>query len=65
MQRLSVTALACSFWREGCLMDKSKLPKWEAIDDVPTVLALTAAICLWGFVASAVTIYSSTLAHWI
>jgi hypothetical protein len=61
----SVTALACSFWREGCLMDKNKLPTWEAIDDVPTVLALMAAICLWGFVASAVTIYSSTLAHWI
>jgi len=24
-----------------------------------------AAIYLWGFVASAATIYSSTLAHWI
>ena len=46
-------------------MDKSKLPKWEAIDDVPTVLALTAAICLWGFVASAAMIYSSVLAHGI
>ncbi len=46
-------------------MDKNKLLLWEKSDDVPTVLALMAAICLWGFVASAATIYSSTLAHWI
>jgi hypothetical protein len=45
-------------------MDKDKLIMWDASDDVPTVLALMAAICLWGFVASAATIYSSTLAHW-
>jgi hypothetical protein len=44
-------------------MDKNKLIVWDASDDVPTVLALMAAICLWGFVASAATIYSSTLAH--
>ena len=34
---------------------------WEADGAVPTVLALVAAICLWGFIASAATIYSSTL----
>ncbi len=45
-------------------MDKDKLPTWETSDDVPTVLALMAAICLWGFVASAAMIYSSTLAQW-
>ena len=45
-------------------MDKNKQLIWEASDDVPTVLALIAIICLWGFVASAATIYSSTLAHW-
>jgi len=44
-------------------MDKNKYFMWEASDDVPTVLALVVAICLWGFVASAATIYSSTLAH--
>jgi hypothetical protein len=57
----SVTAFACSLRREGCQMDKNKLPTWEASDDFPTVLALMAAIYLWGFVASAATIYSSTL----
>ncbi len=46
-------------------MDKNKLLIWEATDDVPTVVALMAAICLWGFVASAAMIYSSTLADWI
>ena len=44
-------------------MDKNRQVIWETSDDVPTVLALMAAICLWGFVASAATIYSSTLAH--
>jgi hypothetical protein len=46
-------------------MDNNKLLLGEPSDDVPTVLALMAAIYLWGFVASAATIYSSTLAHWI
>ena len=46
-------------------MDKNKLYMWEASTDLPAVLALMAAISLWGFVASAATIYSSTLAHWI
>jgi hypothetical protein len=46
-------------------MDKSKLIMWDASDDVPTVLVLMAGICLWGFVASAATIYSSALADWI
>ena len=46
-------------------MDKDKHLMWEANDAIPTVLALVAAICLWGFVASAATIYSSTLAHGI
>jgi hypothetical protein len=46
-------------------MDKNKLLIWEATEDVPTVLALMAAICLWGLVASAAMIYSSTLADWI
>ncbi len=46
-------------------MDKNKLLIWEASDDVPTVLALMAIIGLWGFVASAATIYASTLGHWI
>jgi hypothetical protein len=46
-------------------MDKDKLPTWETSDDVPAVLALMAAICLWGFVASAAMIYSSVLAHGI
>jgi hypothetical protein len=46
-------------------MDKNKLIMWDASNDVPTFLALMAAICLWGFVASAAIIYSSTLAHWI
>jgi hypothetical protein len=55
-----VTAFACSLRREGRPMFM-----WEASNDVPTVLALMAAICLWGFVASAATIYSSRLAHWI
>jgi hypothetical protein len=45
-------------------MDKNKLPTWETSDDVPTVLALMAAIYLWGFIASAAMIYSSTLAQW-
>jgi hypothetical protein len=44
-------------------MDKNRQVIWEMSDDVPTVLALMAAICLWGFVASAAMIYSSTLAH--
>ena len=43
-------------------MDKDKYLIWEANDAVPTVLALMAAICLWGFVASAAMIYSSALA---
>jgi len=60
-----VTAFICSFRREGCLMDKNKLIMWDASDDVPTVLALMAVICLWGLAASAATMYSSTLAHWI
>jgi hypothetical protein len=47
----------------GCLMDKDKHLLWEANDAIPTLLALVAGICLWGFVASAATIYSSTLAH--
>ena len=46
-------------------MDKDKRLLWEANDAIPTLLALVAAICLWGFVASAATIYSSTLGHWI
>ena len=46
-------------------MDKHKLIMWDASDDVPTVLAMMVAICLWGLAASAATIYSSTLAHWI
>jgi hypothetical protein len=46
-------------------MDKDKLLMWEAGVDALTVVALLAAICLWGFVASAATIYSSTLGHWI
>jgi hypothetical protein len=45
-------------------MDKDRQVIWETSDDVPTVLALMAAICLWGFVASAAMIYSSTLAQW-
>jgi hypothetical protein len=44
-------------------MDKNKHFMWEANDAVPTVLALMAAICLWGFVASAAMIYSSALGH--
>jgi hypothetical protein len=35
----------------------------RGMNAIPTVLALVAAICLWGFVASTATIYSSTLAH--
>ncbi len=46
-------------------MDKNKILQWEASNDVPTVLALMVFICLWGFVASATTIYSSTLGQWI
>ena len=46
-------------------MDKDRQLIWETSDDVPTVWALTVFICLWGFVASAATIYSSTLGHWI
>ena len=46
-------------------MDKNKHHMWEANDAAPTVLALMAAICLWGFVASAAMIYSSALAHGI
>jgi hypothetical protein len=46
-------------------MDKDKHLMWEANDAVPTVLALMAAICLWGFVASAAMIYSSALAQGI
>jgi hypothetical protein len=64
MQHLSMTAFTCSLRREGCLMDKNRQVIWETSDDVPTVLALMAAICLWGFVASAAMIYSSTLAQW-
>jgi hypothetical protein len=40
-------------------MDKNKQ---QMNDAGPTVLALMAAICLWGFVASAAMIYSSALA---
>jgi hypothetical protein len=39
-------------------MDKNRQVIWEMGYDVPTVLALMAAICLWGFVASAAMIYS-------
>jgi hypothetical protein len=46
-------------------MDKNRQVIWEMSDDVPTVLALMAAICLWGFVASAALIYSSALADGI
>ena len=46
-------------------MDKDKLLKWETSVDAPMVVALMAAICLWGFVAIAATVYSSTLGHWI
>jgi hypothetical protein len=46
-------------------MDKDKHLMWEANDAVPTVLALMAAICLWGFVASAAMIYSSALSDGI
>jgi hypothetical protein len=46
-------------------MDSNKYSMWEANDAIPTVVALVAAICLWGFVASAATIYSSTIAHGI
>jgi hypothetical protein len=42
-------------------MDKNKQLICEASDGVP----LMAFICLWGFVASAATMYSSTLGHWI
>jgi len=56
-----MTVLVCSLWREGCLMDKNKHLVWEANDAAPTMLALMAAICLWGFVASAAMIYSSAL----
>ena len=45
-------------------MDKNKHLMWQVNDAGPTVLALMAAICLWGFVASAAMIYSSTLAQW-
>ena len=41
-------------------MDTSKQ---QMNDAGPTVLALMAAICLWGFVASAAMIYSSALGH--
>jgi hypothetical protein len=37
--------------------------KQQMNDAGPTVLALMAAICLWGFVASAAMIYSSALTH--
>ena len=43
-------------------MDKNRQVIGEMSDDIPTVLALMAAICLWGFVASATIIYSSALA---
>jgi hypothetical protein len=43
-------------------MDKNRQVIWEINDDVPTVLALMAAIYLWGFVASAAMIYTSALA---
>jgi hypothetical protein len=46
-------------------MDNYKHLIWEANSAVPTVLALVAAICLWGFIASAAMIYSSTLVHGI
>ena len=46
-------------------MDKNRQATWEMSYDVPTVLALVAAICLWGFVASAAMIYSSALADGI
>jgi hypothetical protein len=43
-------------------MDKNKQ---QMNDAGPTVLALVAAVCLWGFVASAAMIYSSALTHGI
>jgi hypothetical protein len=46
-------------------MDKNKHLMWQLNDAGPTVLALMAAICLWGFVASAAMIYSSALADGI
>ena len=45
-------------------MDKDKHLIWEANDAVPTVLALMAAICLWGFVASAAHDHFQNC-HWI
>ena len=44
-------------------MDKNRQVIWEMSYDMPTVLTLMAAICLWGFVASAAMIYSSALTH--
>jgi hypothetical protein len=46
-------------------MDKNKHLMWQVNDAGPTVLALMAAICLWGFVASVAMIYSSALANGI
>jgi hypothetical protein len=46
MHHLSMTAFTCSLRREGCLMDKNRRVIWEMGDDVATVLALVAFICL-------------------
>jgi hypothetical protein len=42
-------------------MDKNKYPAWEAREDAPPTWALLLFLTLWGFFASAATMYCSTL----
>jgi hypothetical protein len=46
-------------------MDKNGYSMLEGAEDVPTALALIVFVSLWSFVATAVTIYCSTLGHQI
>ena len=49
----------------GCPMDKYTRFALEGAEDVPMALALMVFVSLWSVVATAVTIYCSTLGHQI
>jgi hypothetical protein len=56
-----VTTLDCSFWREGCPMDRNLFDEGTSKDVAWTMMALV-VIGLWGFFATAVALYSVELA---
>ena len=44
-------------------MDKDRCFKFEGPEDVPVALVMVAFVSLWSFVATAVSIYCSTLSQ--